>query len=94
VSSLFCFYGAMVFGLLMAIVLLALREPMLALLGASGEVIPHAAAYYSWFIAGAPFVIFSLVPTNLLRTAGGGYGYRVDCHRAIPHFACPITGKK
>lgn len=68
--SIFCFYGAIAFGLLAAVVLLFLRGPMLALLGAEGEVIPHAAAYYSWFIAGAPFVIFSLVPTNLLRTAG------------------------
>ena len=68
--SIFCFYGAIAFGLFAAIVLLALREPMLALLGAEGEVTPHAAAYYSWFMAGAAFVIFSLVPTNLLRTAG------------------------
>lgn len=68
--SIFCFYGAIAFGLLAAIVLLPLREPMLVLLGGEGEVLPHAAAYYSWFIAGAPFVIFSLVPTNLLRTAG------------------------
>lgn len=68
--SIFCFYGAIGFGIVAAVVLLSLREPMLALLGAKGEVIPYAVAYYSWFIAGAPFVIFSLVPTNLLRTAG------------------------
>ena len=68
--SIFCFYGAMVFGLVVTAAMLALQDEVLNLLGAEGEVISHAAAYYFWFIAGAPFVIFSLVPTNLLRTAG------------------------
>lgn len=67
--SIFCFYGAVFFGLAVSVVLLMLQEPMLNLLGAEGAVVPHAAAYYFWFILGAPVVIFSLVPANLLRTA-------------------------
>ena len=68
--SIFCFYGAIAFGVVVMAVMLPLQEYVLNLLGAEGDVIPHAADYYFWFIAGAPFVIFSLVPTNLLRTAG------------------------
>lgn len=62
--------GAIIFGVAAAAILLLLQEQVLALLGAEGPVLPHAAAYYFWFIVGATLVIFSLVPANLLRTAG------------------------
>lgn len=68
--SIFAFLGGIVFGIVMAILLLAVKGPMLSLLGANKETIGFATDYYSWIALGAPFIIFALVPSNLLRTEG------------------------
>ena len=68
--SVFCFLGGVLFGAAIAVVLVALKGPMLTLLGANEATFEHAASYYQWIAMGSPFVIFSLVPTNLLRTEG------------------------
>lgn len=68
--SVFSFYGAALFGIVIGASLLIFRTPLLHLLGASAETMEHASAYYVWIAAGAPVIIFSLVPTNLLRTEG------------------------
>ncbi|MBQ9048868.1 MAG: MATE family efflux transporter [Solobacterium sp.] len=68
--SVFAFYGALLFGALIAAVLLLFRTPLLRMLGANEGTMPYASAYYAIIAAGAPFAVFSLVPTNLLRTEG------------------------
>ena len=68
--SAFCFYLAMLTGAVIAIPLLLLRRPMLGLLGASEHTLPHAQAYYSVIVAGAPLVILSFIHSNLMRSEG------------------------
>ena len=46
------------------------RTPILRLLGANDASMPHAAAYLTWIALGTPFIIFSMIPNNQLRTEG------------------------
>ena len=68
--SVFGFLGSFAFGILIALVLILSRGVMLKLLGAGSDTLSFASDYYTWIALGAPFIIFSLVPTNLLRTEG------------------------
>ncbi len=68
--SAFSIYGAIVFGLVTAAVMLLLKSPILGLLGASPSTLPYASAYYTWLVLGAPIIILNVVPGNLLRTEG------------------------
>ncbi len=68
--SAFCFYLAMLTGVVVAVALYALRRPVLGLLGASENTAAHAEAYYSVIVAGAPLVILSFIHTNLIRSEG------------------------
>ncbi|MCD8189025.1 MAG: MATE family efflux transporter [Clostridiales bacterium] len=68
--SVFCFYGALFGGIATAVVLFLLQQPLLSLLGADAETLPYASQYYGWLALGAPFIILSYTPTNLLRTEG------------------------
>ena len=72
--SVFSFLGSAMFGVLIAAVLLLCQDGMLNLLGADADTMAYASAYYRWIALGAPFIIFSLVPTNLLRTEGFATG--------------------
>lgn len=66
----FTFYGAIATGILVAAFMLALRTPVLHLLGARDEVFFYASQYYTWIALGAPFIILTLIPANQLRTEG------------------------
>lgn len=68
--SVFCFYAALLCGVLVAAVLLLFRTPILSLLGADAETMEYASQYYTFIALGAPFTILSLTPSNLLRTEG------------------------
>lgn len=68
--SVFCFYGSFLGGIVIAVILLLLRQPILLLLGADTETLSYASQYYSYLALGAPFIIFSYAPNNLLRTEG------------------------
>ncbi|MCD7830137.1 MAG: MATE family efflux transporter [Clostridiales bacterium] len=68
--SVFCFYGALLGGIVTAAALLLLQQPLLSLLGADAETLPYASQYYGWLVLGAPFIILSYTPSNLLRTEG------------------------
>ena len=72
--SVFAFLGSALCGVVIAAVLLLFADPMLNLLGANAETMEFAKAYYFWIALGAPVIIFSLVPTNLLRTEGFATG--------------------
>lgn len=68
--SVFCFYAAIVCGILVTAVMMMLREPILYVLGANAETLSYASGYYTYIVLGAPFIILSFTPSNLLRTEG------------------------
>ena len=68
--SAFCMYTAFGCGLVFMAVMLLFRSPILRLLGANDDSWSHASAYYTWIALGTPFIIFSLIPNNQLRTEG------------------------
>lgn len=68
--SAFCFYAAFLFGAVAAAFLLLFRTPALMLLGADSDTWKYASEYYTYIAIGAPFIILSLTPSNILRTEG------------------------
>ena len=68
--SSFCVCSAFGTGLLLTAVLLGFHRPLLGLLGADEATLPHARDYYLTLVAGAPFLVVSFVPMNLLRAEG------------------------
>lgn len=68
--SVFCFYGAILCGIVIAALMLLFRQPILGLLGADADTYTYASQYYTWLVLGAPFIIVALTPSNLLRTEG------------------------
>lgn len=69
-ASGFCFYAAILCGVLVTILLLLLKTPVLHLLGATDETIWYAGQYYQYLALGAPFIIVAFTPSNLIRTEG------------------------
>lgn len=68
--SSFCMYGGIVAGLLLTVILLAFEHPILNLLGAKPATYDAAAAFYRVLSLGAVFIVFSIIPQNLIRTEG------------------------
>ena len=76
--SAVCFYLAILSGVAVGAVMLIFRTPILYLLGASDETYSYASAYYTWLAIGAPAVVFSFVPSNLMRSEGMAKDAMVD----------------
>lgn len=68
--SSFCMYGGIVTGLLLTILLVLFEQPVLHLLGAKPATYQEAANFYRVLSWGAVFIIFSIIPQNLIRTEG------------------------
>ena len=68
--SSFCFYAAILVGLVSGVLMLLFRIPILHLLGADSETVKYALPYFTIFAAGAPVVTLSFIHTNLLRSEG------------------------
>lgn len=68
--SVFCFYAAILFGILVTAVMLLFRMAILKLLGTDADTLPYASQYYTYIAIGAPFIILALTPSNILRTEG------------------------
>lgn len=68
--SVFCFYAAIICGVVVTAVMMLFRQPVLQLLGADSHTHPYASQYYTYIVLGAPFIIVSYTPSNLLRTEG------------------------
>lgn len=68
--SAFCVWAAIIFGIGVTLILLLFRGQILGILGADEVTRPYASAYYTWIVIGAVFIIFGLVPSNILRTEG------------------------
>ena len=66
----FCFYGAIVCGILVSIIMILAKNPILALLGTNKATLPYASQYYTYMALGATLIIVSLTPSNLMRTEG------------------------
>lgn len=66
----FSFWGAIVFGFLVSIVMLLFRSKILLMLGADETTWRYASDYYTYIAIGGSAVIFGLVPSNLLRAEG------------------------
>ncbi len=69
-ASAFCVWGAVAFGLCVTVIFLLGRSPILRILGAGQATWQYAGDYYTWIVLGAAFIIFGLVPSNILRTEG------------------------
>ncbi len=68
--SSFCFWGGLLVGVLGAVCFLLLTDPLLTLLGASGQTRGFAASYLRIVAVGAPFIIFSNTFSHVVRTEG------------------------
>ena len=68
--SIFCFYAAIFCGMIVTAALLLFRQPILRLLGTDSHTAIYASQYYTFLALGAPFIILSFTPSNLLRTEG------------------------
>ena len=68
--SSFCFYIAIITGVVLAVILLVFRLPLLTLIGAREETLRHASDYYVVLALGAPIIVLSFIHANLLRCEG------------------------
>lgn len=68
--SSFCFYIAILTGLLLAVLMLVFQNPLLYLIGANKETISFAREYFIVLAIGAPLIILTFIHSNLLRCEG------------------------
>lgn len=68
--SIFCFYAAIIIGVIVSALMLLFRAPILHLLGADQDTMAYASGYYTYIVMGAPLIILSFTPNNQLRTEG------------------------
>lgn len=66
----FCFYRAIVCGILVSLIMMIARKPILTILGTNQATLPYASQYYTYMALGATLIIVSLTPSNLMRTEG------------------------
>lgn len=66
----FCFYGAIVCGILVSLIMMIARKPILTILGTNQATLPYASQYYTYMALGATLIIVSLTPSNFMRTEG------------------------
>lgn len=68
--SSFCFYIAIATGVALAIIMTLANKPILSLLGATEDTMPHALSYYTVLTICAPIIVLSFIHSNLLRCEG------------------------
>ena len=68
--SAFCFWIALAVGAVVGILLLAVRDPFLSMLGSSTDTLPYARDYGTVLLIGAPFIVVNFIHMNLLRCEG------------------------
>ena len=68
--SSFCFYIALPTGIVLAVVLTAFSRPVLTLLGADADTLPHAREYYLVLVVCAPIMVLSFIHSSLVRCEG------------------------
>lgn len=65
-----CYALALCSGIVVAIVLTLCKDVVLSFLGVDASTYQYASDYYRYLVLGAPFIIISLTPVNLMRTEG------------------------
>lgn len=68
-SSLCCWWSILL-GLLFGLVIMVFPEEVLGILGANGDIWPHARAYVALLAPGAPAMIFTTAFSNIIRSVG------------------------
>ncbi|MBQ0064213.1 MAG: MATE family efflux transporter [Firmicutes bacterium] len=68
--SSFCFYVAIVTGIVIGALMVVFQTPLLHLIGAQEDTIEYARQYYVVLAVSAPIVILSFIHSNLLRCEG------------------------
>ena len=66
----FCIWVSLVFGICVSLILFVFKTQILGLLGVTKTTYEYSNAYYTWIALGAVSIIFSMVPSNILRTEG------------------------
>ena len=68
--SSFCFYIAIVTGIVLGISMFLFQDGLLNLIGADKDTIGYAREYYLVLALGAPFCVLSFIHSNLIRCEG------------------------
>lgn len=68
--SSFCFYIALATGVVLAVLMTVFNRPLLTLLGADADTMPHAFAYYIVLAVCAPIMVLSFIHSSLVRCEG------------------------
>lgn len=68
--SSFCFSFSIIIGLVITGVCFLFSGNILHVFGANGDVLGYAVQYYSVIVLGSALIIFSFVPSNLIRSEG------------------------
>ncbi len=68
--SSFCFYMAVVVGVILSFVTLVFKTPVLGFLGATSETFSYASDYYTALAAASPIIVLNFVHSNLMRCEG------------------------
>ena len=68
--SSFCQYAGIISGLLTTALMLAFEKPILGFLGAKPATYQAASDFYQAIALGAVFIVYSVIPQNLIRTEG------------------------
>lgn len=68
--SSFCFYIALVTGVALAALMTLFNRPLLILLGANADTMPHAFQYYMVLAVCAPIMVLSFIHSSLVRCEG------------------------
>lgn len=64
------FFGALAFGVVLAVFGLLFKRPLVDLLGATETIAPYAEDYASYILIGSPYMAASYVLNNILRAQG------------------------
>ena len=68
--SSFCLFRSVIVGIILTVLLLVFAKPIFILLGVKAFTYSYAFDFYRIIALGLVFIIFSLVPQNLIRTEG------------------------
>lgn len=68
--SSFCFYIAIATGVALAVIMTVFSTPLLSVLGANADTLPHARSYYTVLTLCAPIMVVSFIHQNLVRCEG------------------------
>lgn len=69
-ATSFAFWASIGFGVVFCVLFLCLTDPILYLMGADADTVGKAAGYLRWIAPGAPFCIWSVTASFVIRSVG------------------------